>query len=170
MIQLTRGQEVKIKLQRQLSEELKRRKLLIFPNCIRYFPDEDCQNTTPTKLGKSCRICPYFNEVNYMSIIKQLEPKEYSEDRKKAMKEIEFKLKEKTQLNSQFGIDSIRKISKKRTGNIAGDITKIAIDMNIKNENEIYNILKVNYNDKTEEYLRKRIRVHINWLKKESKI
>jgi len=165
MVKLTKGQEVKINSQRQLSAELNRRKEWVFPNCteIKPFPDE-CKDVTSTKIKDSCRKCPYFNEVNYMVEIRKLTLEEQEQRMKDSMTEEEFnKWKESQDKKKQVRKETI---VKKRKQGISKKIEEF-VDLS---EEEIYEKIKDEFPDRDESYLKMRIKYTIPYLKKKGAI
>lgn len=165
MVKLTRGQEVKIITQRQLSEELQRRKEWRFPSCTEIYIE--CKGRT-----EPCITCPYKEGYKMPVSIKTLEPGEYSEDRKRALKEAEEDKKKRGEMGLSNQIQQEIKVKKIR------EIHKIGIADSIRNEvlkgnivvEDIYNKIKNIYVDRDEKYLKMRITTTIDYLRKRGEI
>ena len=160
MVKLTRGQEVKIITSRQLSEELQRRKEWRFPNCTEIYTE--CRGRI-----EPCITCPY-REGYKMGEIKKLEESEYSEDRKKAVREAEENRKIRGEMGLQVQQVETRKVevsTEKRRG-ISGRIKEYYP----MSEDEMYNRLKQEFQDRDEKYLRMRIKTTIDYFKKRGEL
>ena len=82
--------------------------------CNKAFPE------CPKEEGKFCENCPFNKEVNKMPVsIKTLKPEEYSEDRKRALKEVD-----EDRLKSEI-ISVKPKFVKRKTTMIRGNTLKI---------------------------------------------